>query len=425
MRRGIAVVLLALAAARGGFAQRPADSVRADGWRGDVDAWMRQAAAQLYVLRQGPMPQPIRDAAARFKRLVPSWSDERALAELMRLAALAGDGHTYISPFGAARVQSRWLPLRFYQFTDGMFVIDADSGLERWIGARVDAIAGVPIADLAVRVRPYMARDNDAGAFAWKTPLLLRFAGYLEAITERRVGATMPVRLRSRAGRDTTVEIPFVPAPEQPRSWPKLVASRLPGAPPAPRYLRNVPNAHWLEPIGDTVVYAQFNQVTNTPDESLADFARKLDAALSSPRVRVAIIDARHNNGGNLRLLDPLIAAMMKFSGAPRRGRLIVISGRNTFSAAQNFLGRAEYEARAEIAGEPSSSRPNFVGEENRVILPFSGAAGSISNFYWESIPGDKRSWIEPTIRVDLSSADYFSNRDPVLERLLGRPIVP
>lgn len=35
------------------------------------------------------------------------------------------------------------------------------------------------------------------------------------------------------------------------------------------------------------------------------------------------------------------------------------------------------------------------------------------------SILGDQRQWIEPDIRVELSSQDYFANRDPVLERVL------
>jgi hypothetical protein len=82
-------------------------------------------------------------------------------------------------------------------------------------------------------------------------------------------------------------------------------------------------------------------------------------------------------------------------------------------------MARAEHEAHARIVGEPSSSKPNFVGEENEVILPWSGAYTSISNLYHETVPGDRRQWIEPNPRIALRSADYFANRDPVLERLL------
>jgi hypothetical protein len=36
-----------------------------------------------------------------------------------------------------------------------------------------------------------------------------------------------------------------------------------------------------------------------------------------------------------------------------------------------------------------------------------------------QSIPGDSRSWIEPKIKLPLSSGDYLANRDPVLEQVL------
>jgi len=67
----------------------------------------------------------------------------------------------------------------------------------------------------------------------------------------------------------------------------------------------------------------------------------------------------------------------------------------------------------------PSSSSPNFVGEGNYILLPYSGAMGSISNKYHEQIPGDKRLWIQPDLPVTLSSAEYFVNDDPVVDLLL------
>jgi hypothetical protein len=102
-----------------------------------------------------------------------------------------------------------------------------------------------------------------------------------------------------------------------------------------------------------------------------------------------------------------------------RETRIYVVMGRNTFSAAQVFLARMNRETNARFAGEPSSSRPNFVGEESMVQLPWSGAIGSISDRYHETIPGDTREWIAPSIRYDPSARDYFANRDLLLEMVL------
>jgi hypothetical protein len=45
---------------------------------------------------------------------------------------------------------------------------------------------------------------------------------------------------------------------------------------------------------------------------------------------------------------------------------------------------------------------------------------------YWErSTPDDPRITIDPEIAADLSSADYFAGRDPVLQAILDRPVAP
>jgi hypothetical protein len=131
------------------------------------------------------------------------------------------------------------------------------------------------------------------------------------------------------------------------------------------------------------------------------------------------IVDVRHNNGGNLSLLPPLMAAFREYEAANPAGQIYVLMGRNTFSAAQFFLGVMDAQTNAIFAGEPSSSRPNFVGEESQVVLPWSGAMGSISDQYHETIPGDRREWIKPEISYQLSSRDYFANRDPLLQKVL------
>jgi hypothetical protein len=421
--RRLAAVLALLCAAHAATGQpraagekKPPDE-RVTGWRSDLDAWLAALKKEHWVWKKAPLPAALRDGASRFKRDVGGWSDERALAELMRLAALAGDGHTYVLPFGAARVTSHVVPLRFYQFADGLFVIDAEPAVERFIGARVVSLAGVDAEELMRRIRPYVARDNDEG-IVWAGPFLLRFVGYLEAVSGRRLAGKIPATLKGRDGQESAVDLDPVPVPRM-RGVPKLISSRVPGAPPPPLYLREVEKTFWLRPIGDAL-YVQFNQVMDASDESLSAFAARLDAEIGKRSPRVLVVDVRHNNGGNLGLLDPLIAVLSRFTSGERPGRLVVLCGRNTFSAAQVFLARAEHEARAQIAGEQSSSKPNFVGEENPVVLPWSGAMASISNRYHETIPGDQRQWIEPQPLLVLGSTDYFANADPLLDAVLA-----
>jgi hypothetical protein len=264
------------------------------------------------------------------------------------------------------------------------------------------------------RIAPYVARDNDTGVL-WTGPFLLGFAGYLEALTDQRLGERIAVRLR-KAGHDTVLMLRPVPPPRM-RGLPKLRPPRTATTPP-PLYLRDVGTPYWRTALADTILYVQFNQVQDADGETLAQFAQRLGRDLQRQRIRLVLVDVRHNNGGNAELLHPLIDVLAAHTR--NGGHLTVITGRNTFSAAQIFLGRAMHEAGARVVGEPSSSRPNFVGEENVIMLPWSGVIVSISNRYHETIPGDKRLVIPPRPLIPLTSRLYFANRDPVVEAILG-----
>ena len=400
-------------------AQTSSDSARNAGWRSDIAYYLEQMRRQHYVYRSRPLPPAMLTAAQRLSANVPRYSDERMLAEFEHLASFAGDGHTYMLPFGAQRVGAHMLPLRLFQFSDGLYVVDAlnDSG-QKWIGSRVLKIGSRSAEEVINAMRPTLSVDNRFG-YLWVGPPLLSFAGYLEKFAGVTPGASVPLTLRTRTGDVVHVNMPLMPAPPL-RGIPKLPPSKVPGAPVAPLYLKNVPQNFWFTPLaGDSVLYVQFNQVADAPDESLAAFAGRLGATLAARPPRTVIIDVRHNNGGNLTLLTPLVTALHNYESSRRDARIYVLMGRNTFSAAQVFLGRMDRETNATFAGEPSSSRPNFVGEESPVQLPWSGAIGSISDRYHETIPGDKREWIAPTVRYTPSARDYFANKDPLLDLVL------
>ena len=113
---------------------------------------------------------------------------------------------------------------------------------------------------------------------------------------------------------------------------------------------------------------------------------------------------------------------MIEFEMRSPDHRIFVLVGRNTFSAAQNFINRVERWTGATFVGEPSSSSPNFVGEENEIVLPYSRVRGSISNLYWQdSDPWDDRPWIAPDLPVVLTAQEYFQGVDPALDRVLDQ----
>ena len=72
------------------------------------------------------------------------------------------------------------------------------------------------------------------------------------------------------------------------------------------------------------------------------------------------------------------------------------------------------------FVGEPSGTRPNVVGEAGWFNLPYSKQTGLISSqFHQQSRAEDHRVWLSPDMPITLSSKDYFSGIDPVMDAVL------
>jgi hypothetical protein len=396
---------------------------RVKGWESDTDHLVAEVRRQHYIYRSRPVPEAFGKRVREVKHAVPRYSDERMLLELTGLLALLGDGHSYVLPVSVRGEPTRCLPVQTYWFSDGLFVIDAEHGYERWRGRQITRFGRVSAADAMKRVADYTSRDNDMGV-SWIGPFLLRFRGMLEVLGLDRGAPTVRLGYRTPAGVEAEEDIDFITVPRF-RGVPKLGPPHSGGTGEPVLYLRRVAEPHWFERLDDGTLYVQFNQVVDGHDESLAVFARRLDGALNERRPRLLVVDVRHNNGGNAELLPPLVGVLKAYEAKAPSARLVVLTGRNTFSAAQIFIAQVDRETNAVFAGEMSSSKPNFVGEENGITLPWSRASGSISNRYHESIPGDRREGIEPDLEMGLSSSDYFGNRDVLLaavRRTYGPP---
>lgn len=393
---------------------------RDEGWRHDLDFLVREARRMHAGPDRPAFTEAFDSAAASLRERIPELSNDRIVVELRRLLILLGDGHTGVygpGPDSPLEFESGDLPLLFYRFDDGLFVVDAAGQARRWIGSRVTAFGPLSAEEVLDALPAYTYADNPMSVTWIGVRWTLRSTAFLQAIgaTEDTNRATLT--LRDRAGREHRVE--FTGADDE--FLRKLRPPAEADAPP-PLYLRHVDREYWLEPLPEhDALYFQFNQVRNAEEgPTLAAFADTLRAALQRTEADHLIVDVRHNNGGNNGLLRPLVRTIIWWEQAAPGNEILVLAGRNTFSAAQNFLNRVERWTDAVFAGEPSSSRPNFSGEETNVVLPYSRVRATISTLYWQdSDPDDRRPWIAPQIPVTLSSEDYFANRDPLLEAVL------
>jgi C-terminal processing protease CtpA/Prc len=138
-----------------------------------------------------------------------------------------------------------------------------------------------------------------------------------------------------------------------------------------------------------------------------------------SAKVRRVVVDVRANGGGDNTSYNPLLNVLAS-PQVNRRGRLYLLVGRATFSAAGNFAADVDRYTKALLVGEPTGGGVNQYGDATSVTLPGTGWSVRIATEYTQrGEPGDRRLAVEPDIRVDLRSADYFAKRDPVLARAL------
>jgi hypothetical protein len=165
------------------------------------------------------------------------------------------------------------------------------------------------------------------------------------------------------------------------------------------------------------MIYCQVNQIQERGQTFEAFFARALSAADSVGAERF-VLDLRLNGGGNGYYNRAIVRALLR-SRFDERGRLFVITGRRTFSAAQMLISDLEKWTHPIFVGEPSASRGNAYGDSRRLVLPNSRVTVRVSTLWWQYWdPRETRPWIAPEIAAPLTVAAYRAGRDPALEAI-------
>jgi len=191
-----------------------------------------------------------------------------------------------------------------------------------------------------------------------------------------------------------------------------------------PPWLQRSSEHNWctiLAGVTDTrTLYVQYGRVRDGRDESVETFFDRVFALIEREHLQRLILDIRLNGGGNMVLNRPLLHHLIRCDTINRWGRLFVVIGRRTFSAAMNLAVDLERHTRALFVGEPTGARPNHYGENADILLPQSGLRCTASALWWQySAPHDDRPWIVPDLPAPLWSTDYAANRDPAMEAIL------
>jgi hypothetical protein len=348
---------------------------------------------------------------------LPELSRSEAVVGVMKLVALAGarNGHTGVFPLGQNARPFRLYPFQLYRFADGLFVVGELGGGRGLAGSRLVEIQGLPVAEVEARVRPAVARDNDWDLAA-RLPEFLVTADVLHGVGVTPTEDSATFTLESPAGARRTVTLQPVDAGAYAGEF--GLGGRInavPNRPAArqPRYLRLADRRHWIATLhGGRTIVAAYNQTF-----AAWDLARELVRRARGRKVRRIVVDLRLNQGGDNTQYSELLAAMRR-PVVGRGGRLRVLIGRHTYSAAGNLAADVDGSTRARLVGEPTGGSPSNWGDARQIALPSLGVTAYVATSYQQF--GDESALaVEPNLRVDLRSADYFAGRDPVLQAAL------
>src|SRR4051794_9735595 len=153
-------------------------SAHATDWSSDLDLLRREVAKMHPNAFHATTREAFEASIEKLTRDAPSLPPHVVVAEIARIVASIGDGHTRLTspvdpnaafflghtstplpPDDALRFHH--LPVRFYRYADALFITDAENGSLR--GHRVLRLGNKSADDAIAAMLPFVAADNDSG----------------------------------------------------------------------------------------------------------------------------------------------------------------------------------------------------------------------------------------------------------------------
>jgi len=376
--------------------------------------------------------------AEEIKASLPNWNRERIILELMKLVASLRDGHTGIL-LNNQNSFNLWFPVRFEKFHDGLFITAADTKNSGLLGAKVLHIGNLDAGSAYSQIGKIFASDSDHGLARSATnylsnAVILKTLGIIDSQrllplevllsdgTKREISAesaawrmgfnlsyfktTVPTNNGTKTIFDDKLD-------SLPLYLSKVIPSRVP---------------YWFEYVpDDKLIYFQYNNVTNWNKEPFSDFTKRLFKTYDEhvSEIDKFVIDVRFNSGGNGYLLPPFVREFVLRRDSLPRGKLYIITGRDTFSAASNFIGRMLKNTTAITVGDIAAGPLNWCSDTVRFDLPNSHLMVNVSTMFWqEGHATDSRGYYPPDYYMPTTFKDYLSFSGPVLEAIKNNEAV-
>ena len=404
-------------------------------WQADLVFLHNQLVDRHVDLYHSVSEDVFNEAIAQLDADIPSLDQAEILVRFSQLLALVGDGHTSYFAANQEGKLFQHYPLRFWEFSEGIFVIATHAELSHLLGKRLVKIDATEIADAHSAISSTISADNDM-EYTYSVPFLLSRAELLWALGI----AGSDKQANFLFADNTLVELDAISQEiNNGSTW--ITANPLYGGeqPPSMRvdFLFASPvsidalsqmSYYWFTFLeAQNALYLQYNVSWDQEGRAtLAAVTDQLMQYLDDNSVERLIIDIRQNSGGEPATAQALIDALAARPELAREGRLFVLVGRRTYSAALTTAAHLRSEAGARIVGEAPRGKPNNPSEGRDILLEQSGTYATVSTQFLNRDPalGD-RSYLPVDIPVDSSFNDYKQGRDAILEAALDAKLHP
>ena len=325
---------------------------------------------------------------SELKSMISNLDYDEIKVEISRIVAMIKDAHTAIH-FPV----EKYIPLRFYCFPDGVYIINVSKGYENLLYKKVTAIEDSVIEEVMEELSKVISHEN-------KYFLKAQCAKYLQAADvlygllicndKNKIKITVENEI---------IEVETVKANEL--NYIENIN--------VPVYAEKPNENYWFKYIDkDKSLYIKYNSCREN-EIPLKDKISSTINYIEKNNISKVTIDLRNNLGGDSLLLKPLIEYLKNNKDISEKGNLNVIIGRETFSSGLLNAYELKNQCNAMLIGEPTGGKPNCYGEILRFNLPNSKFNVSYSTRYYKVIEDDSVDALYPDKIVE-ETIDDFKN---------------
>jgi hypothetical protein len=415
---------------------------RIEAWRQDLDVVVNRFLKYDRSYSDQQRKEAIRilqDLEANLKNL----KDQEIIVGISRAVAQTDNAHTRLYLL-RNRTELRRYPIRLWWFSDGLHVVKATPEHQELLGCKVTQIG---------KSDPLMIRGKVSELFAgneswinYKSVYYLTSPEVLHGlhVIKNMEKSEWTFLCQRQIIKKTIAPLPLERKDEPTEAWWDLTPewkeedgawihslSRI--RKQLPLYLRKPAEHYWFETIPSRqAIFFQYNRSQNKQDaETLHKFGERLLNALDNPELKTLVVDLRFNTGGDLGIARDLMESLKK-KVAGKGLRANVLIARSTFSAGISHAVQWKESGSVTFAGETCGDELDTFSEGGNLVLPNSKLTVHYANGfhgyskveypqyqpYYLDMNVDN---LNPDIRAQLSSADYFSGKDPVLDAIFAK----